>query len=1113
MISLNNIKSIAYYEIKILFRTWLFKLFCIFEILLVFSLCIDHFISEPSSRWIYKAISANIPYTTLTTITLGQVVAILFLSPDFLKRDKKIDTTEVFFIHPFSNAEYIIGKVYGILKLFFLLTMVLLGITAVCNFITPDTPIDWKAYIFYFFIIWLPATTFTVGLSLLVHLIIKNQALSFVTLIIYLATSVFYLKDNFYYIFDFIGYNQPMMTSTMTGYHYMQDVITTHTLYLIIGISLIFFSISLYKRIPNYNYTKFIWLSLGCIFFTGSVIIASIYLYQKNTEYIEQEKYICLNNQYIKSPKVKTFKYDIKLEQLEKGIKAKAEITALKQDSSQTAVFCINPGLHITDVKINDKTISFEQEEQIIKTFFNDIKLNNDTLKFIFEYEGSIDENFCYLDIPYEMRREKMQFAGNINIERMYHFQTPDFLLLTPENYWYPKSGTGYSNTDASWQQSYFNRYNLQVKTLPGLTAVSQGNISEKDGIFSFSSEFPMQNITLAIGKYTHNSITVDSITYSLYYIKENNEQLEHYSLIKDTLAGLIREQLEDLERISKLTYPFTRFNIIEVPGQFSSFSRTWTQVQEMQQPEMVLFPEKGIFFDWFDIGLRKQKHIKWAKWDGKEISELEQEIYTFWDFTGNLKKQNTSQKYAVSKMNKSTSNRTYNPYYVYPQLYNFRYNIYSNKWPIASRMIELYLENRWDDNEDWQRENYGITNIERCNIELSKRPFDQILTDIENKELFNHFLLLKGYTLFANAALNVGLVNLRDSIFNILKRQSFDNVNFENLLDSIEKISNTSFDSIIENWNKPVNLPQYIIGAPKLTRYFCEDDSYYELEMYMSNTSDYDGIIRVEIPRGQMRTLQTFEEENNRVNHNDRMICLKAHQTKKIVSQWDNRPGWINAHTLISGNLPNTVNHIEGRFEKVYIKKETVEGDFIVENTVFETPDEIIVDNEDSLLFSVKSNTKGGYLSKFIDRQKDNISKYKGFKWWRPPVDWTPIIGYGYKGNSIRSAMTIKNGDGNSYATWKIPIPEKGHYDVFHYVFKNGEFRNRKQGEYYFKVKYDGEEEDAYIHLEGRNNDWEQLGTYYFDQDTIEIVLKNNASGLRSITADAIKLVKRNDY
>ena len=108
---------------------------------------------------------------------------------------------------------------------------------------------------------------------------------------------------------------------------------------------------------------------------------------------------------------------------------------------------------------------------------------------------------------------------------------------------------------------------------------------------------------------------------------------------------------------------------------------------------------------------------------------------------------------------------------------------------------------------------------------------------------------------------------------------------------------------------------------------------------------------------------------------------------------------------------------------------------------------------------------------------------------------------------------MTIKNGDGNSYATWKIPIPEKGHYDVFHYVFKNGEFRNRKHGEYYFKVKYDGEEEDAYIHLEGRNNDWEQLGTYYFDQDTIEIVLKNNASGLRSITADAIKLVKRNDY
>ena len=88
------------------------------------------------------------------------------------------------------------------------------------------------------------------------------------------------------------------------------------------------------------------------------------------------------------------------------------------------------------------------------------------------------------------------------------------------------------------------------------------------------------------------------------------------------------------------------------------------------------------------------------------------------------------------------------------------------------------------------------------------------------------------------------------------MKRQNFDNVNFENLLDSIELMSNTSFDNIIENWNKPSNLPQYIVGPPKLTRYFYEGDDYYEMEMYISNVSDYDGIIRIEIPHGELRPL-----------------------------------------------------------------------------------------------------------------------------------------------------------------------------------------------------------------------------------------------------------------
>ena len=52
-------------------------------------------------------------------------------------------------------------------------------------------------------------------------------------------------------------------------------------------------------------------------------------------------------------------------------------------------------------------------------------------------------------------------------------------------------------------------------------------------------------------------------------------------------------------------------------------------------------------------------------------------------------------------------------------------------------------------------------------------------------------------------------------------------------------------------------------------------------------------------------------------------------------------------------------------------------------------------------------------------------------------------------------------------------------------------------------------ESEEAYIDLRKANEGWEQLGVYYFVADTAYITLTNECK-LRSVTADAVKLVKR---
>ena len=63
---------------------------------------------------------------------------------------------------------------------------------------------------------------------------------------------------------------------------------------------------------------------------------------------------------------------------------------------------------------------------------------------------------------------------------------------------------------------------------------------------------------------------------------------------------------------------------------------------------------------------------------------------------------------------------------------------------------------------------------------------------------------------------------------------------------------------------------------------------------------------------------------------------------------------------------------------------------------------------------------------------------------------------------------------------------------------------------EYRFKVQYDEGEDNAYLNLRRAQDGWSRLGTYFFNNDTIKVVLTNDTSGVRMVTADAVKIVRR---
>ena len=1368
---LSNISSVAKYESKLLKRSWFFRIFIVVAVLFFFGFNFGFLVNKDNnSYWIMRALFSNIPYVNLLLLNAAQAIIAVFLSSEFLKADKKLDTSEVFYVHPLSNAEYVFGKILGNMNVFIQLNLIIIAIVVVMNYVS-GVSIDWLAYITYFLIITVPTLIYIFGLSIGMMLIIKNQAITFVLLLGYIALTLFYISDSFYYLFDYMAYSFPLVKSSVVGFTNWSVLVNHRFIYLLIGFGFICISIFLFKRLPNTKYGRYRWLAFSFCF----ILVGFAAGFKHVNTFVQASKmrtlYTDINNKYVSTPQMLIENYDIKVEQHPKTISATVVMHGTAQESASVFTFCLNPSLKVSEIKENGRNLSFTREHQIIFIDFGRVLQKGDRASWEIAYSGSIDENFCYLDIPDELLQEKYAVEQYFSIDKKYSFQTENYVLFTPETYWYPRSGVAYSSENPDWQRAYFSNYRLEVKTMNGLQAISQGTrklpvekvptirsnefnsddgfgfrpmggggmrggamfmgvapggmggmaffgsggggnvtvttgrqgggqgqgntrqqgqgggdfraistqggnarpqgqdgqdgearrtrmregmdtaamrrmregmdtaamrrmreggvpqggnarpqridgqgspqdgnarpqridgqgspqggnarpqridgqgspqggnarpqridgqgnpqdgnarpqridgqggpqgderrprmredgdsirrffigedaIAEvphemtTDSIFIFETDFSTPGISLIIGDYEQRCIEVDHTIYNMWHLKGNDFFAASFDSIADTIPYQIRMRRHALETQYSLNYSFKRFSVVEVPVQFSGYVRTWTQAQETIQPEMVLFPEKGCLFNELDVVRQMRWQKSWAKRQGRELSDIAAALTVFNNFLMTFQRAESRGGFSMERgaMNIST---TPNPYFIFPQLYNFRYNIYSSEWSIANRLIELYLQDMADNN--WMRQMNGISNNEKANLLIQKHPFKELLSNTEHRNLLNNVISLKANTLFAPAEQNLGNAAFRDSIRAFLYDRQFTNISFDYLLDAMSLIAEEDLSTPLATWDSPTKLPAYIVGTPEITYIINRDVEVYVVKLQITNDSDYDGIINVETLFGGGMMGGGGVSDDPRTK---RKISLAARETKLLVTVWDEAPRAINVNTLISANLPNMINLPLNNIVRERNVPIDEEGDFILANVNYTTPGEVIVDNEDKELFELSHPDIVGLLPQWLDQIGDDSFPYSGVQSWRPPLQWTLTTNDKYYGTHIRSAYAIKSGNGNQTATWKVPVPEKGLYDLFYYITLQDDQRNRSQNnrggnnsgssgkmEYHLKVQYDNDVDHAYINLRRAEDGWNRVGAYYFSEDTIKVVLSNDIANVRMVTADAVKIVKR---
>ncbi len=1159
MAMLHNIRTVARYEAKTLRRSWFFRLFSIGALLIFTFMNIGIYSPIGDESWELVSIPSSVPLINLYLLNIGQAIVVIFLAADFLKRDKKLDTNEVLYTRSMSNFEYVLGKTWGILRLFLGLNIVILAIGLLMNIISKSMSIDLLSYVYYLLLITVPTIVFSLGLAFLLMSVIRNQAITFLLLLGIAALNMFYLWFRMDSLFDYMAFGIPLYKSGLIGFDNLDHIITQRLLYLFLGLALVLATILLFNRLPQSKLHR----GLSVVFlviFTASAIICGLDVYSSFSDGIESKKLIIETNTLFENDLFPSIT-DASIDFIHQGesFKASSDIKIINdnQVSLDRYLFSLNPSLNVLKITSAGKDMIFKRTYHIIEVEPGR-KLNpGETDSLMITYEGSINESFCYPNYSDNIKETPYRIAM-LNVNKRQAFLEEDYLLLTPETHWYPVSALNYYPSNPARIKIDFTNYSLRVKTENGLNAVSQGRMRSEKGYNKFTPESPLTGLTLAIGNYQSDTLKVDSVEYISYHFPGNDYYKKDLTELKDTLSLLVSGIMRELETNFSVKYPFKTLSLIEVPVQFYSYPKKSTQTRAEVQPSLVLLPERLSTLSQAGFSKQFTRQKKRMTRNNQVITDKELQVRIFMTFIRNIFI--SGENFRI--VNGVASNEP-TRYRLGPSFYFFKNNFYSSDYPVINAVFESHLQKLAQPGPAGgirSAMSGSLSDNDAANLILKEMSFRDLLAKNPLGDTVRTVLTVKGDWLFNLLRSKAGIEEFNSWFSKYVDDHSFMRVDILQFKEDVKDRFGYDFYPYLQNWYTGKEQPGFLFTNLQASEIIIDERTRYQVTFIASNPEAVSGLFNVSFRTGGPgaggrggQQINVFQQGGGRGGFSismqgrgmdasdiSRIVLIGPNEAKRIGIILDAQPRAMLINTLFSKNIPGEINMPINEITKARSGNAAFTGEELLASMpVFLNPAEIIVDNEDPGFISSKHEVESP-LKKLLGVKNKTGDSYLQVSQFRAPEYWQPVVQSFYYGKYILSSVYTRGGTGDKSVTWTTVLKEPGYYDVYCYVGKMvnrmmvagraggragggagegpgggpGGFMAGQQGEspfkdMHYKIYHDDGVEEITLDYENAEGGWNNLGLYYISPDTAKVVLTNQTQG-KMVIGDAIKWVKQ---
>jgi len=1048
MSSLRTLFSIAWYEMVLIFRSWAFRIFSGLALAAVTLITISVALPRYSTVFFNRALSGAFPLLAIKLFNLFLGLIAVFLATEFLKRDRRQDSSQVYFTHSFSNGTYVLGKFLGIFFMIVSLNVLVLLITGIIHLFFSQTIFAWQPYLLYFFLMSVPTIIFLVGLSIFLGFLIRSQAVVYLLVLVYAFFVLAVLGQRAFFVFDSFGFYSPVMYSDLIGLGNGRDLLFLRGAYFGLGLGLVFGSMLLMRRLrqsSRLNRAAGV-LSLGLVIF--SMFLFTAFYRGKTSDQAFRAKLRAQSRGAAEQPALTLAACDLRLKLRRHGLSAEADLTLANDTDSpiETVLLSLNPGFEVSSLKGPAGPLPFDQENYLISVRPSERIDPGRDIRLSISYAGNIDERYCYLDVG-EDRYESPLKLWLISVPKRYAVVSPRYVHLSPECGWYPRPGLPPALLFPQTIKQDFSRYTVSVSVPDGLTAVSQGALtisdSGRDKVFAFQPEGLLPQISLTVGRYEKKSITVDETEYSLFLKPGHDRFTPFLADLGDDLAAFIRQTRNEYEVLLGLNYPHKRLSLVEAPIQITSYNRLWNTAQELAQPELVFLPEMAALCQGADLRGGSRQFQRFRTGPGMEISPKDFQRQLLNRFVrSNL----TETTFALPGLLRPGllgirfESNSESRYGIFPNFLTYTTHFAVSEWPLFGYVLETYLRGRVSTSfGPGLRAALGTSGQDEVFKTLMNHALADLLAESEQEgRQLTPILEAKGKQLMAVIQAELAAGDFDDRLTKWLQGQRFRAVNKKDATEFFRSLGEIDLDQSFAAWYGEKGVPGFLFENLQSYRVVEGEREKTQILFQVTNPTGRDGVLRVSsVTRGRMGGRMQGGPAQPAEGRN---YLVPARTVKEIGIVLDQPAVMTFVDTYISQNQPSSFSlpflnpqprpglvPFEGEKARPHVPADSgSEGEYVV-------------DNEDAG-FNLPREGRDNWLRRLVQKAFASPGEEEGGEtmplrsFINPPGRWTPVIMQNFYGRFVRSAYLKKSGDGTNRVAWSADLRDGGDYDIYFY-------------------------------------------------------------------------------